>query len=261
MGNHTNWNPEDYLQFRNERTQPSIDLVNRISIDDAPGSIIDIGCGPGNSSQVLLQRWPGSRLVGIDNSETMIARAKNDFPDQEWILADVSSFKTDRTFDLVFSNAAFQWIPGHKSLLKNCHELLSVNGVLAIQIPLFWDMPVGKTIRTVSAESHWQKLTDGVEDLFEIRDVSFYYDVMSGLFPVVDMWKTSYIHVLDSHQAILDMIRSTGLRPYYERIGNEKEIAEFEQEVFIDMQVDYPLQQNGKVLFPFERLFFTGYKK
>jgi trans-aconitate 2-methyltransferase len=144
--------------------------------------------------------------------------------------------------------------------LKNFHELLTDRGVMAIQIPLFWDMPVGKAIRAVSSESHWQKMTEGVEQLFEIRDPSYYYDVLAQLFSTVDMWKTSYMHVLDSHQAILDMIRSTGLKPYYEKIGNEKEIAEFEQEVFIDMQVDYPLQQDGKVLFPFERLFFIGYK-
>ena len=255
----SDWNPDHYLKFRNERTQPSIDLVNRIRIDFTPENVIDLGCGPGNSSQVLVGRWPGSRLVGIDNSETMIAKARADFPAQEWILADASSFHSDKKFDLVFSNAAIQWIPGHKSLLRNFSSLLTDRGIMAIQIPLFWDMPVGKAIRTVSAESYWQKITEGVEDLFEIHDPSYYYDVMSQLFPSVDMWKTSYMHVLDSHQSILDMIRSTGLRPYYEKIGNEKEIAEFEQEVFIDMQVDYPLQQNGKVLFPFERLFFIGY--
>ena len=254
------WNPDHYLKFRNERTQPSIDLVNRIRIDFTPEYIIDIGCGPGNSSQVLVNRWPGSRLVGIDNSESMIAKARSDYPANEWILADASSYHSDQKFDLVFSNAAIQWMPGHQSLLKNFSELLSNRGVLAIQIPLFWDMPVGKAIKAVSSETHWQKLTEGVEKLFAIHDPSFYYDIMAGLFPVVDMWETSYMHVLESHQAILDMIRSTGLRPYYESIGNEKEIAEFEQEVFIDMQVDYPLQQNGKVLFPFERLFFIGYR-
>lgn len=254
------WNPDHYLKFRNERTQPSIDLVNRINIDFTPGNIIDVGCGPGNSSQVLVRRWPECRLVGIDNSETMIAKAKTDYPASEWILANASSFISDKKFDIVFSNAAIQWIPDHKLLLKNFNGLLTGRGVMAVQIPLFWDMPVGKAIRAVSAESHWLKLTEGVDQLFEIHDPYYYFDIITEMFSAVDMWKTSYMHVLDSHQAILDMIRSTGLRPYYEKIGNEKEIAEFEQEVFIDMQVDYPLQLNGKVLFPFERLFFIGYK-
>jgi trans-aconitate 2-methyltransferase len=111
-----NWNPEQYLKFKNERTQPSIDLVSKIKIDH-PKSIIDIGCGPGNSTQVLYQRWPEAEIIGLDSSEQMIKKAREDFPQQKWFLADASGFGSDRTYDLVFSNAALQWVHDHETLL------------------------------------------------------------------------------------------------------------------------------------------------
>jgi trans-aconitate 2-methyltransferase len=112
------WNPDSYLQFRNERTQPSIDLVNRITAEQAPGNILDAGCGPGNSSRVLIDRWPTARLTGVDNSPAMIEEAKKDFPGQEWVLSDAAEYRTDKKFDLVFSNAAIQWIPDHDGLFR-----------------------------------------------------------------------------------------------------------------------------------------------
>src|SRR5208337_5518052 len=106
----SSWNPELYLKFKNERTRPSIDLVSRIDIE-APERIIDIGCGPGNSTQVLHGRWPLADITGVDKSEEMIKKASGDYPDQKWAVGDASSLKAETPFDVVFSNAALQWIP------------------------------------------------------------------------------------------------------------------------------------------------------
>ncbi len=260
MTNIDDWNPEHYLKYRNERTQPSIDLVSRIQIDFTPENIIDIGCGPGNSSQVLIQRWPEAGLVGLDSSEAMIEKAKKDYPDQEWLLADAATFRSPVKYDILFSNATIQWIPDHKELLNRFYELLSSRGVMAVQIPLFWDMPIGKAIKKTASGSQWNSITREVEKLFTIHDRSFYYDVLSAFFNTLELWQTSYFHILDSHHSILDMIRSTGLKPYYERLEKREAIASFEKEVFQSIQQDYPVQKNGKVIFPFERLFFIGYK-
>jgi trans-aconitate 2-methyltransferase len=135
-----NWNPDQYLKFANERTQPSIDLAARINVEN-PKSIIDIGCGPGNSTRVLRQRWPESRISGLDSSVEMIKKAKEDFPELEWITADASTFKFDKKYDIVFSNAALQWMPAHELLLRRLMEILNANGALAVQVPANKESP------------------------------------------------------------------------------------------------------------------------
>lgn len=260
MKKQNDWNPDHYLKFRNERTQPSIDLVNKINIEYSPEHIVDIGCGPGNSSQVLLQRWPESRLIGVDSSPAMIEKAKKDFPKQEWILADAISFEPDVKFDIVFSNATIQWIPYHTTLFEKLNNLLSENGVIAIQIPKFQDMAIGQIIQSVSQKNHWKKETKGCSELFTYHDFHYYYDLLAGKMKSIDMWETDYIHVMSSHLSIIDWIKSTGIKPYLDRISEENDKKIFEQDVLTGIKKFYPEQENGNVLFPFKRLFFIGYK-
>jgi len=251
------WNPDLYLKFGKERIQPSLDLAARIDFEK-PSKIIDIGCGPGNSTQVLLNRWPDSTIIGADNSPAMITKATNDYPDQKWILFDAGKDTIDEKFDIVFSNATIQWIPDHDVLLKNFANLLNDSGVLAVQIPLFFDMPIGKSISEISKNSKWITAVQGVDSLFTINTASYYYDHLVKHFKQIAIWQTDYYHVMDSHLSILEMIRTTGLKPYLERLDNEK--MQFENLVLGKIKIDYPLQKNGKVLFPFKRLFFVAKK-
>jgi trans-aconitate 2-methyltransferase len=251
------WNPEHYLKFNKERIQPSIDLVSRINLKE-PKRIIDIGCGPGNSTQILKQKWANSEIVGIDNSPAMIEKAKSDYPDQNWILLDAGNDEIPGKFDLVYSNATIQWIPEHYKLLKKFKELLNDNGVLAIQVPLFLDMPIRQAISQVSRMEAWKNKTNNVDSVFTIHSYQTYYDYLSELFSGTEMWKCSYMHIMESHQAILDMIKSTGLKPYLEKLENEEEKQHFVTQVLEITKEKYPLQKNGKVIFPFERLFFTA---
>ena len=253
------WNPDLYMQFRSERTQPSIDLIAKINPVN-PKSIIDIGCGPGSSTQVLVNRWPNARITGLDSSQSMIRKAEQDYPNQEWIVADALTFDSKIKYDIVFSNAAIQWIPNHEALLKKFQKMLSDNGLIAIQIPLFWDMPLGKTISESAKDNRWKKQMEGIEGLFTIHNYSFYYDHLSSLFNSIDIWETHYFHELDSHIAILEMMRSTGLRPYLDKLDNDMDINQFEKKVLKGIEKAYPKQKTGKVLLPFKRLFFIGYK-
>jgi trans-aconitate 2-methyltransferase len=255
------WNPDLYLKYRNERTQPSIDLINRIHVDFSPSRIIDIGCGPGNSTQVLAQRWPVSFIVGIDNSTSMIEKAKKDYPNQEWILADAATFSSERTYDVVFSNATIQWVPDHEQLIGRFCDLVSERGVLAVQIPKFRDMPLGQAIERVAQKPCWAARTKGCAKLFTYHDYPFYYDLLSKKIRFIEMWETTYIHVLDSQAAILDWTRGTGLRPYLDRISDDAGRQGFEEDVLHEVGKYYPQSENGKVLFPFTRLFFIGYKQ
>lgn len=153
----TDWSSKQYLMFKNERTQPAIDLVNRIYIDD-PQKILDIGCGPGNSTQVLAQRFPNAYILGIDKSSNMIETAKKDYPNLEFKICDVDKDLSilDNDFDVVFSNACIQWIPNHNKLLKNMIGLLKPNGILAVQIPMNYKEPIQKIINQVSSSEKWR---------------------------------------------------------------------------------------------------------
>lgn len=253
------WKPDLYLKFNRERTQPSIDLVSHINIKK-PTKIIDVGCGPGNSTQILTQKWPESEVVGIDNSLAMIKRAETDYPSQRWKILDIGKDEVFETYDIVFSNAVIQWIPNHSELLKKFYRMLNKEGVLAIQIPLFWDMPLGKAISKIAINNHWSNLTKDVIELFTIHDYSYYFDELSDLYNSIEIWETNYMHIMDSHLAILEMIRSTGLKPFIDSLKSEEDKKDFEEQVLNEIKKDYPIQQNGKIIFPFKRLFFTATK-
>ncbi len=252
------WNPKLYMTFGSERTQPSIDLMAKLNIE--PESVIDIGCGPGNSTQVLAKRWPNADITGLDSSPAMIRQASQEYPGQEWIVSDALTFSPDRTYDLVFSNAVIQWIPDQESLLKKFHDILSDTGVLAVQVPLFFDMPLSAAITDTAAALRWEEKTRPASDLLTIHDYSFYYDQLSAMFRSVELWETHYMNIMDSHEAIIEMMRSTGLKPYLECLKDPTESLAFEQEVLHKIRQVYPTQQDGTVILPFKRLFFVGSK-
>jgi len=256
----SDWDPESYLRFANERTQPSLDLVSRIRID-SPKAIVDIGCGPGNSTQALRRRWPKSDILGMDYSEAMIAKARRDFPGERWMVGDAVKFDAKDKYDLVFSNAALQWIPRHEELLPRLAGGVRSGGAFAAQIPMFKSMPINAAIETVAGRSEWRARTSRCAELFTYRDPGFYYGLLSGLMGKVDMWITSYIHVLDSHEALIDFCRSTALKPYFESLPSDEARERFEDELLAETRRRYSLQGDGKLLFPFERLFLVGYKE
>jgi len=253
------WNPDLYLKFNKERIQPSVDLADRIN-NLQPQKIIDIGCGPGNSTQILFNKWPEAEIIGADNSPAMIKKATEDYPDQKWILFDAGKDTLNDKFDLVFSNATIQWIHDHDKLLHRFSDLLQDSGILAVQLPLFFDMPLGKTISEIGRQGKWKAAATGVDSLFTIHTDSYYYDHLTRYFSEIDIWTTDYIHVMESQSSILEMIRATGLKPYLERIAEDSEKKQFEALVLDKIKKKYPLQTNGKVLFPFKRLFFTAKK-
>ena len=252
------WNPDLYLKFGKERIQPSIDLVSRIDFPEAK-KIIDVGCGPGNSTQILKNKWPHAEIIGADKSPAMIKKAMEDYPNQEWILLDISKETLNEKFDVVFSNATIQWIPDHENLMRRFAEMLNDHGVLAVQLPLIFGMPAGKAISEI-AKKNWPDAAEGVDELFTIHTAEYYYDCLANYFSGIDIWSTDYYHVMTSPESILKMLRSTRLKPYLERLNGDDAKKEFETRVLERIRQDYPAQQNGNVLFPFRRLFVTAKK-
>jgi trans-aconitate 2-methyltransferase len=255
----TTWNPDLYLKFRKERTQPSVDLVARIELAN-PESIIDIGCGPGNSTRVLWERWPDSQVLGLDSSPPMIDKASAEYPGRRWKLGDARELPPDESFDLVFSNATIQWIPDHTRLIPHLVQLVRPGGALAVQIPLYREMPVYDVIATVSAAPRWKQQMEGCDERWTFHGMGHYYDLVAPMTRTVSMWQTWYAHEMESHQSIVQMMSSTGMRQFLDRLGGEDDKAAFSREVLAGLREAYPEQKNGRVLYPFKRLFWIAYK-
>lgn len=196
----------------------------------------------------------------MDNSPAMIEKAKRDYPGQNWILADAAQFDTDHKFSLIFSNAAIQWIPNHEALFERFFELLEEEGTIAVQFPQFQEMVLGRMIDSVSRKDRWKKQTEDCSHLFTYHSASYYYDLLADKVRSMDMWETDYIHVMPTHLSIVDWIKSTGMKPYLERISGEQEKKDFENEVLAEIEKAYPRQRNGCVLFPFKRFFLIAYR-
>jgi trans-aconitate 2-methyltransferase len=254
------WEPDKYLQFRNERTQPSIDLVEKIKLNN-PRNIIDIGCGPGNSAQILVNKWPNSVVTGLDSSIAMIEKAKNDYPNQIWIHNNAENINNDKKYSLVFSNAALQWMDSHKTLIPKLWEIVDNNGAFAAQIPKFDKMPISDAINNVINTDKWHKCVAGGASRFERHELDYYYDLFSLLTENIVLWETRYFHILPSLQAIIDFIQSTALRPYLEKLNTENERQELKNDILEECKKHYKIQSNGRVLFPFKRMFIIAYKK
>ncbi len=253
------WDPDQYLQFKYERTQPSIDLVARIQKDD-PKTIIDIGCGPGNSTQILLKRWPHADILGIDSSEAMIQKARQDYPHQKWVIADAANLTTSQTYDIVFSNAAIHWIPRHDLLLERLFQIVNENGILAVQVPANQGSPLYKSILRVSRSGKWSAFTTGREDSITYHNAGYYYGQLALHAKEIVIWETIYYHIMQSHETLIDWYKGTAMKPFLDSLPTDESREEFKKEVLIECQTAYPLQRDGRILYPFKRLFFTARK-
>jgi len=236
-----------------------MDLVARIHLED-PRTIIDIGCGPGNSTQILLTRWPNAEIVGLDSSEKMIERARKDYPNQKWMVGDALTYANNQTYDIVFSNAAIQWIPNHDILLPRLFQLVKKNGILAIQVPANHESPIYRIIVKTTQNRKWSEFTKGYELAITYHNAEYYYNTLVPLTQKVTLWETTYYHILKSHQDLIEWYRSTAMKPILDRLQTDERRAEFEEEVLRESKNYYPLQRDGRIIYPFKRLFFTASK-
>ena len=256
------WDPKQYLQFAEERTLPCRDLVRRIELN-APASIIDLGCGPGNSSAVIADRWPQAQITGLDNSPEMIAAARRALPQNNWIVGDIMGWAEgdDHPFDLVFSNAAMQWVDDHSVAFARLMQHVAPGGALAAQMPGNYDAPAHLLMRELSASPAWRdRFPQSVRE-WNVHDLPFYYDVLNPHAKRVDLWATEYIHNMPESGAIVEWYRGTGLRPFLDALTSESDRERFTNEYGQRLRAAYPQQSDGRVLFPFRRLFMIAYAK
>lgn len=253
------WNAEQYAKFIKERTLPSIDLANKINLEN-PREIIDIGCGPGNSTRVLKDRFPDAHIVGADYSQNMIDKAKSQNDGIDFMLFDANNDfpLLNKKFDVVFSNACIQWIPNHRELIKNMMGVLNDGGVLAVQTPMNYKEPIHRIISELSTGGKWKNKFDSPRIFYNLTQ-SEYFDLLSEISSDFSVWETVYCHRMPSHESIMDWYKGTGLRPYLEALSEEDAI-EFENDVYEEVVRAYPIQANGEIIFRFPRFFFMAVK-
>ncbi|UNK22132.1 trans-aconitate 2-methyltransferase [Yersinia intermedia] len=252
------WDPELYRQFEAERTRPASDLLARISTAQLQ-HISDLGCGPGNSTQLLHQRFPLAQLVGIDNSVAMLASAQQRLPECAFLEADIRQWQPSEPQDLIYANASLQWLTDHQQLFPSLLSKLATHGILAVQMPDNQDEPSHRAMREVAENGPWQQtLLEAGAIRAEVLSANQYYDLLAPKAERVDIWRTTYYHPMPSAQAIVDWLRATGLRPFLEPLSEAMRL-DFLQDYLAIIDVAYPQQADGRRLLAFPRLFIVAH--
>ena len=249
------WDAEAYAAFSDERSRPFADLLARVGAE-APREVVDLGCGPGALTAGLATRWPGARVTGVDSSPAMIAAAQPHVSARvSFVLGDLASWAPEHPVDVVVSNAALQWVPGHRRLLPGLVGALVDGGSLAFQVPGNFDAPSHQVLRALAAEPAYAEHTHGLVRA-GIAGPADYLDDLAGLGCLVDAWETTYLHVLQGPDPVLRWLRGTGARPYLDALPEELR-APFTEALRDRLAQAYPGRPYGTVL-PFRRLFVVA---
>lgn len=253
------WDPNLYLKFSDQRARPAADLIAQIKLDN-PRRIIDLGCGTGNSTEQLHARWPNAELTGLDNSQNMLSQARQNHPDWNWEKNTIENWKPERAYDLVFSNAALHWVPDHGTLFPRLLNAVMPGGALAVQMPYNFQSPAHQGMKRVAAYPRWAGRLDGASEKYHVQQIVFYYKALSNAAAALNLWEVEYLQIMSSTRAILEWVRSTAMRGYLERLTDPAEQKQFEELCLREFKKCYRAEDDGKVLFPYRRMFIIAYK-
>jgi trans-aconitate 2-methyltransferase len=248
------WDDAQYLKFASERTRPARELLARVPVASAR-HVVDLGCGPGNSTALLRARWPDARLTGVDDSAEMLKRARGELPDVDWIEADAGTFAPSEPVDVLFSNALLQWLPAHEELVPRLFGHVRPGGALAFQVPHNFDEPSHRLMRETPGP--WASRMAAVRLHDPVGKADSYYDLLAPYASSVDVWQTRYEHVMPDADAIVEWVKGTGLRPYLEAL-EPSERPLFLEAYASGIEAAYPARRDGKRLFSFPRLFVVA---
>ena len=257
------WDPRQYLQFEDQRLRPAVDLLARVPAA-SPQRIVDLGCGTGNVTRLLAQRWPDAQITGVDNSATMLARARAvaaDLPRVTFVAAELDAWSPAAPVDLVYSNAALHWLPEHATLITRVASLVASSGVLAVQMPDNFRAPSHASIAALALRPRWRAKLAALVRATPTAPAADYYAWLAPLFSRIDVWTTEYLQVLAPSAAgdhpVAAWTKSTWLAPFLSALDGAEQrefLAAYEE----DLASVYPVLPDGSVLFPFRRLFIVA---
>jgi trans-aconitate 2-methyltransferase len=258
----TVWNPSQYLKFSDHRIRPALELLERVNVD-SPRLIYDLGCGSGNITKIISNRWHSATIFGLDNSDEMLAKASTEKSKIQWIKNSIENWSPDELADLIYSNSTLHWINRHEELFPKLLSSLKQGGCLAIQMPLSWEMPSHRLMRETLSNGGKDFRPIGTKELRDsislnwVKSTSWYYDIISKYTTHIDMWETEYLQVLVGDDPVLEWVKGTGLRPILNTLEDkDREIFLFEYRK--RLRKAYPTSANGCTLFPFKRLFMVA---
>lgn len=250
------WDPARYLTFGDERLRPAQDLLARVPLE-APARIADLGCGPGNATALLAQRWPDAAILGVDSTPEMLERARESGIEAEWVEADLARWAPDQPFDLIYANAVFQWLDDHERLLPRLISFLRPGGALALQMPRNFAAPSHGLMRETAASGPWSGRLKTVLRREPVGPPAGYFAILKGHSLDLDIWETEYLHALEGRDAVLNWTRGTALRPVMDALS-EADFGAFEAAYAERLRRAYPRREDGTTLFPFRRLFIVA---
>ncbi|WP_263147441.1 trans-aconitate 2-methyltransferase [Pseudomonas sp. RIT-PI-AD] len=249
------WSARQYSLFEQQRTRPVRDLVAAIPTATAHLAV-DLGCGPGNSTEVLAERFPDARVTGIDSSEDMLAEARRRLPALTFELADIAAWNPAAAVDVILANASLQWLPDHASLYPRLVGKLKAGGTLAVQTPDNLEEPAHRLARQVAAQGPWADRIGAIRHP-ERHTGDFYFQLLSPCCRAVDVWRTTYLHPLANHAAVVEWFKGSALRPYLDPLEPAQRDA-FLAAYLEGIVAAYPALDDGRVLLPFPRLFVVA---
>lgn len=256
------WDPDQYSRFADHRSRPFFDLVGRIGAD-SPRSVVDLGCGTGELTTTLADRWPTARVSGVDNSAEMLAGAAQHTAGYggrlSFVEGDLAGYLPDESTDVVVSNAAYQWVPGHQQLLDRIARRLPAGGWLAVQVPGNFSAPSHRVIRELVAEPRWARASGAVQLRTDpVLEPAGYVELLARAGLVPDVWETTYLQVLPGPDPVLEWIKGTALRPVLQALPVDLH-TEFLVQLGGRLRQAYPAREFGTV-FGFRRIFLVGHR-
>ncbi len=250
------WSAQQYSTFEQERTRPVRDLVAAIPAQHVR-TAIDLGCGPGNSTEVLAQRFADAVVTGLDNSDDMLVAARKRLPGTAFALADIAAWRAAQPVDVILANASLQWLPDHAVLYPRLVEQLAPGGSLAVQTPDNMEEPSHRLAREVAATGPWAGKIGGVQHPPR-HSASFYYELLRPHCEALDVWRTTYMHPLaGGPAAVVEWFKGSALRPYLDPLDDDEKAA-FLARYLAEVTQAYPALADGTVLLPFPRLFIVA---
>lgn len=256
------WDAKTYCEFLDLRTRPVRDLLSAIPHSLNPKTVYDLGCGPGNSTVLLKNRWSDAEVTGVDSSEDMLREARASWPEINFIKADIASFSPAEKTDCLFANASLQWLDNHEIVIPNLLRFLKPGGAVGIQMPNNFHSPSHQLIiRVLQNHTGWQHLSKHL--LYGVRteplyQLPWYYDVLTKAGAgSLQLWETEYFQEMTGYEAIFDWLKGTGLRPVLSLMDAEDQ-KQFANIFVHALAKEYPMQANKAVLLPYRRIFMVG---